>query len=176
MKGLNTALQLSALHLVATSASFQEVVDHVQTVEGVKQDGYVKYVEKKARYGGHREATKCLASQPEGSQAKAPGYGGYSISSVSIQRPMLDHGCFECREIGNFKRNYPRLRQGGQGAQFQAPKAPASGRGGGSYGGNRAQTGRGGHTAGRGGTQPNRGGFQSGRGGHQPGRGGAQAV
>ncbi|XP_059292204.1 uncharacterized protein LOC132045640 [Lycium ferocissimum] len=124
--------------------------------------------------GGLSGVSQHYSSQPEGSQTKAPNYGGYSILSVYVQRSMLDSGCFECGDIGHFKRNSPRVRQGGQDTQFQASRAPASGRRRGSYGGNRAQSGCGGHTAGEGGPQPNRGRFQSGRGGNQSGRGGAQ--
>ncbi|XP_059295651.1 uncharacterized protein LOC132048988 [Lycium ferocissimum] len=42
MKVFNIGLQLSALQLVATGASFQEVVEHVCIVEGIKQEGYAK--------------------------------------------------------------------------------------------------------------------------------------
>ncbi|XP_059275026.1 uncharacterized protein LOC132029714 [Lycium ferocissimum] len=87
---------------------------------------------------------------------------------------MPDRKCFKCNDTRHFKRNCPRLRQGGQGTQFQAPRAPAPTREEGSYEGNHTQSGSGGHTAGRGGTQPNKGGFQSGRGGHHPNKVGAQ--
>ncbi|XP_060211799.1 uncharacterized protein LOC132639364 [Lycium barbarum] len=126
-----------------------------------------------ALVGGSSGASQYYSGQPGCSQARTPDYDGYSTSSTSIQRLMLDRGCFECGEMGDFKRNCPRLRQGGQSTQFQDPRAPASGRRGGSYGGNCTQSGRGSHSANRGGTQPNRGRFQSGRGGHQPDRGGA---
>ncbi|XP_059294490.1 uncharacterized protein LOC132047465 [Lycium ferocissimum] len=82
-----------------------------------------------------------------------------------------DRACFEYGEIGHIKRYFPRLKQSGQGTQYQAPRAPFAPDQGGK---NHAPAGRGGHTVGRGGAQPNRGGPQAGRGGQQPGRGGAQ--
>ncbi|XP_059277919.1 uncharacterized protein LOC132032160 [Lycium ferocissimum] len=42
VKGLNTGLQLSALQLVATRALFQEIVEHVCIVEGIKHESYTK--------------------------------------------------------------------------------------------------------------------------------------
>ncbi|XP_060202760.1 serine/arginine-rich splicing factor RSZ23-like [Lycium barbarum] len=117
---------------------------------------------------GLSRASLYYSGQPGGSQDRAPYYGGYSTFSAFVKRPTLDLECFECGKTGHFKRNYPRLRQGGQGTQFQTPRAPASSREGGSYGSNRSQSGRGGHTTGRGGTQPNRGEFRSSRGRYQP--------
>ncbi|XP_060216648.1 uncharacterized protein LOC132644108 [Lycium barbarum] len=141
---------------------------------GVTYSGCPVQLAMQASVGGPSGASQHYFSQAEGFQARAPDYGGYSASFVSVQRPTLDRGCFECGDTGHFKRNCPILRLGGQSTQFQAPRAPTSGRGGGSYEGNRTQSRRSGHTAGRGVTQPNRGGFQSGRGGHHPDRGGAQ--
>ncbi|XP_059292175.1 uncharacterized protein LOC132045609, partial [Lycium ferocissimum] len=97
-------------------------------------------------------------------------HGGYTTSSASVQRPTLDRSCYECGELGHIKRFCPRLRQGGQGTQYQAPRAPfAPDRG----GKDRVQAGRGGHTAGRVALGPNRG-SRLGRGRQQLGRGGAQ--
>ncbi|XP_060210583.1 uncharacterized protein LOC132637522 [Lycium barbarum] len=127
-----------------------------------------------ATVGGPSRTSQHYSSQPGGSYTRAPDYDGYSASSVSVRHPTLDRGCLHCDNTGHFKRNYPRLSQGVQGTQFQAPRAPVSSRRGGSCGGNRVQSGRGSHTASRVGNHPNRGGFQSGRGGNMPGRGGAQ--
>ncbi|XP_059284831.1 uncharacterized protein LOC132038125 [Lycium ferocissimum] len=155
---------LSALQLVTRDYSFQEVVDHVKTIEGVRQDEYNKYAEKKARncgnfsgtlskgqgsqsysglqvqqimpasVGGSSGVVEYSISQAGDSQSRVLDQGGFSTSSVSVQRPTLDRTWF---------------REGG------------------SFGGNRAQTGQGDHTTGRGGAHPNRGGYQSGRGGAQ---------
>ncbi|XP_059295504.1 uncharacterized protein LOC132048836 [Lycium ferocissimum] len=144
VKGLNTGLQLSALQLVATGASFQEIVEHVRIVEGIRHESYTRQVEKKARKGGMfsnsfsrgqssqvysgrpvQSAMQVSAGGPSGANYQASGqHGGYTASSASVQRPTLDRACFECGEIGHIKRYCPRLRQSGQGTQYQTPRAP----------------------------------------------------
>lgn len=49
VKGLNVGLLLSSLQMVSTGKTFQEVVQFVKSVEGVKQDCYARNAEKKAR-------------------------------------------------------------------------------------------------------------------------------
>lgn len=48
VKGLNVGLQLPALQMVFAGKTFQEVVEFVKSVEGLKQDGYARNAEKKA--------------------------------------------------------------------------------------------------------------------------------
>ncbi|XP_060200442.1 uncharacterized protein LOC132628694 [Lycium barbarum] len=109
---------------------------------------------------------------PSGANYQASSqHGGYTASSASVQRPTLDHACFECGEISHIKRYYPRFRQSRQRTQYQTPRAPSAPDRGGK---DRTLAGRGGHTAGRGGAQSNRGGPQAGRGGQRPSRGEAQ--
>ncbi|XP_059315382.1 uncharacterized protein LOC132065988 [Lycium ferocissimum] len=90
VKELNTGLQLSALQLIATGASFQEIVEHVRIVEGIKQESHGKQVS---------------ARGPSGANYQASGqHGGYTTSLASVQWPTLDRACFECGEIGLIKR------------------------------------------------------------------------
>ena len=53
MKGLRSELRISALQVVATAKSFQEVVDFVVEVEGVKPDEFtMASTSKRFRKGG----------------------------------------------------------------------------------------------------------------------------
>ena len=53
MKGLRSELRISALQVAATAKSFQEVVDFVVEVEGVKQDEFtMASTSKRFRKGG----------------------------------------------------------------------------------------------------------------------------
>lgn len=45
VKGLNMRLQLLALQMVSLGKTFQEVVEYIQNVKGVKQDTYTKSAE-----------------------------------------------------------------------------------------------------------------------------------
>ncbi|XP_059295585.1 uncharacterized protein LOC132048921 [Lycium ferocissimum] len=126
VKVLNTALQLSALQLVAAGASFQEVVEHVRVDEGIRQESHSKQAEKKARRGGNfsssfsrgqssqvysgrpvQSAMQVSVGSPSGAshyssghhggvQPSYPGHGGYTTLSAFVQRPTLDCSCYEC--------------------------------------------------------------------------------
>ncbi|XP_060210557.1 uncharacterized protein LOC132637494 [Lycium barbarum] len=55
--------------------------------------------------------------------AAVPVPPGAAAAQGSVQRPTLDRACFECGEIGHIKRYCPRLRQSGQGTQYQTSQA-----------------------------------------------------
>ena len=70
MKGLRSELQISALQVEATAKSFQEVVDFVIEVEGVKPaDFTLTSTSKRFRKGG----------EFNGSYPRGQGSGGYSV-------------------------------------------------------------------------------------------------
>ncbi|XP_060182236.1 uncharacterized protein LOC132611894 [Lycium barbarum] len=125
-------------------ASFQEVVEHVCVVEGIKQESHAKQIEKKARrrrnfsnsfsrgqssqvYSGRPVQSAMQVSaegQSEANYQSLGQHGGYTVSTASGQRPTLDRACYECGEVRHIKRYCPRIRQGGQQTQYQAPQAP----------------------------------------------------
>ena len=102
VKGLRSDLRISALQVAATVKSFQEVVDFVIEVEGVKRDDFtLASTSKRFRKGG----------KFNGSYSRRQGSGGYlartiqsSLQSVVggppqtgqhfSERPMLE--CREC--------------------------------------------------------------------------------
>ena len=117
MKGLRSELRISALQVAATAKSFQEVVDFVIEVEGVKPDDFtMASTSQKFRKGG----------EFNGSYSRGQGSGGYSVRPIqsSLQtvvlgppqisqhfseRPMLEsRECYGCGEIGHIKRYCPK--------------------------------------------------------------------
>ena len=170
VKGLRSELRISALQVAATAKSFQEVVDFVIEVEGVKPDDFTSTsTSKRFRKGG----------EFNGSYPRGQGSGGYSVRPIqsSLQtvvggppqtgqhfpeRPMHEpRECYGYGEIGHIKRYCPK----------QSYRPPiARGRGG--YGRSRHSGGRGGR--GNGGHQNGRGDGQTGATTSQHGRGNGQ--
>ena len=73
VKGLRSRLRISALQVVATAKSFQEVVDFVMEVEGVKPDNFtMASTSKRFRKGG----------EFNGSYSKGQGSGGYPVRPI----------------------------------------------------------------------------------------------
>ena len=73
MKGLRSELQISSLQVAATAKSFQEVVDFVIEVEGVKPDDFtMASTTKKFRKGG----------EFNGSYSRGQGSGGYPARPI----------------------------------------------------------------------------------------------
>ena len=161
-------MQILDLHVAAAAKSFQEVVDFVIEVEGVKPDDFtMASTSKKFRKGGEFSGSYFRGQSSGGYQARpiqsslqvvtgGPSqtsqhfseFGGYPQTSSFSQRPMLDsRDCYGCGETGHIRKYCPR--------QSYRPLI-ARGRGG---------HGRGRHSGGCGG-QGNRG--------HQISRGGGQ--
>ena len=70
VKGLRSELRISALQVAATAKSFQEVVDFMIEVEGVKPDDFtMASTSKRFRKGGDFN----------GSYSRGQGSGGYSV-------------------------------------------------------------------------------------------------
>ena len=105
VKGLRSDLWITALQVAATAKSFQEVVDFVIEVEGVKPDDFtMASTSKRFRKGG----------EFNGSYSRGQGSGGYSVRQIqsSLQtivggppqtgqhfseRPMLySRECYGC--------------------------------------------------------------------------------
>ena len=117
VKGLRSELRISALQVAATAKSFQEVVDFVVEVEGVKPDEFtMASTSKRFRKGG----------EFNGSYSRGQGSGGYSVRPIqsSLQtvvrgppqtsqhfseRPVLDsrecYGCGETDILGGIVQN-----------------------------------------------------------------------
>ena len=73
VKGLRSELRISALQVAATAKSFQEVVDFVIEVEGVKPDDFtMATTSKRFRKGG----------EFNGSYSRGQGSGGYSVRPI----------------------------------------------------------------------------------------------
>ena len=73
VKGLRLELRISALQVAATAKSFQEVVDFVIEVEGVKPDNFTTTsTSKRFRKGG----------EFKGSYSRGQGSGGYSVRPI----------------------------------------------------------------------------------------------
>ena len=166
VKGLRSDLQISALQVAATAKSFQEVVDFVIEVKGVRPNDFTPASTfKKFRKGGEfsgsysrgqslggyparpiQSSLQVVARGPSQTSQHLSEFGGYPQTSSFSQTPMLDSGnCYGCEEIGHIRKYCPK----------QSYRPPiARGRGG---------HGRGRHSGGRGG---------QGNGGHQISRGG----
>ncbi|XP_049351058.1 uncharacterized protein LOC125815564 [Solanum verrucosum] len=189
VKGLRSDLQIPALRVAASAKSFQEVIDFVIEVEGVKPDDFTKVSTfKKFRKGGEFSGSYSRGQSSGGYpprpiqsslQASVEGplrtsqpfseFGGYLQSSSSSQRPTLDsRTCYGCGEAGHIKKFC--LKQS-QALYDQSYRSPAV-RGRGGHGRGRHSGGRGGQ--GNGGHQFNRGGGQVGTTRAQPDRGNGQ--
>ena len=115
VKGLRSELRISALQIAATAKSFQQVVDFVIEVEGVKPDDFTTTsTSKRFRKGG----------EFNGSYTKGQGSGSYAVRPIqsSLQTivggppptgqhfsEMLDsRECYGCGETGHIRRNCPK--------------------------------------------------------------------
>ena len=125
MKGLRSDLQISALQVAAAAKSFQEVVDFVIEVEGVKPDDFTmastskrfcKGGDFKVSYsrgqgsGGyparpiHSSLQTVFGGPPQTGQHFSK-FGGYPQTSSFSQIPMLDsRNCYGCGETGHIVR------------------------------------------------------------------------
>ena len=110
MKGLRSDLRISALQVAATAKSFQEVVDFVIEVEGVKPDDFtMASAFKRFRKGGEFSGSYSIGQSSGGYPARpiqsslqvvvgGPSqtsqhffeFGGYPQTSSLSQRSMLD--------------------------------------------------------------------------------------
>ena len=129
MKGLRSELRISAIQVAATAKSFQEVVDFVIEVEGVKPDDFTMATTlKRLRKGGEFNGSYSRGQGSEGYLARpmqsslqtAVGgppqtgqhfseFGGYPQTPSFSQRPMLEsRECYGCGETGHIRRNCPK--------------------------------------------------------------------
>ena len=125
MKGLRSDFRISALQVAATAKSFQEVVDFVIEVQGVKPDDFsMASTSKRFRKGGEfngsysrgqssggyparpiQSSLQAVAGGPPQTGQHFSEFGGYPKSSSFSQRPMLEsRECYGCRETGHIKR------------------------------------------------------------------------
>ena len=83
MKGLRSDLQISALQVAATAKSFQEVVDFVIEVEGVKPDDFTM-----------TSATKMFRKGGEfnGSYSRGQSSGGYPARPIQSSLQAVARG------------------------------------------------------------------------------------
>ena len=119
VKGLRSDLRISALQVAATAKSFQEVVDFVIEVEGVKpHDFTMASTSKRFRKGGEFNGSYSRGRGSEGYPARPTHsslqtvvggppktgqyfseFGGYPQTSSFSQRPMLESKeCYGCGE------------------------------------------------------------------------------
>ena len=172
VKGLRSELRISALQVAATAKSFQEVVDFVIEVEGVKPDDFTSTsTSKRFRKGG----------EFNGSYSRGQGFGGYAVQPIqsSLQtvvggppptgqhfseRPMHEpRECYGCGEIGHIKRYCAKQ-------SYRPPNVRGRGaHGRGHYSGDRGGRGNGGYQNGRGNRQTGATTAQHGRGNGQTG-------
>ena len=129
VKGLRSGLQISALQVAAAAKSFQEVVDFVIEVEGVKPDDFtMASTSKKFRKGGEfsgsysrGQSTGGYPTRPIQSSLQVvvgglsqtsqhfSEFGGYLQTSSFSQRPILDsRTCYECGEARHIKKYCPK--------------------------------------------------------------------
>ena len=122
-------MQISALQVAATAKSFQEVVDFVIEVEGVKPDDFtMASTTKKFRKGGEfngsysrgqssggyparpiQSSLQTVAGGPPQTGQHFSEFGGYPQAPSFSQRPMLDPSeCCGFGEIGHIKRYCPK--------------------------------------------------------------------
>ena len=119
VKGLRSDLQIPALQVATAAKSFQEVVDFVIEVEGVKLDDFtLASTSKKFRTGGEfsgsysrgqssggyparpiQSSLKAVAGVPSQIGQHFSEFRGYPQTSSFSQRPILDsRNCFGCGE------------------------------------------------------------------------------
>ena len=117
-------MQIPALQVAAAAKSFQEVVDFVIEVEGVKPDDFtMASTSKKFRKGGEfsgsysrgqssggyparpiQSSLQVIAGGPPQTGQHFSEFGGYPQTSSFSQRPMLDsRECYGCAETGHIR-------------------------------------------------------------------------
>ena len=120
VKGLRSDLRISALQVAASAKSFQEVVDFVIEVEGVKPDDFtLASTSKKFHKGGEfsssysrgqssggyparpiQSSLQAVAGGPPQTSQHFSEFGGYPQTPSFSQRPILEpRECYECGEI-----------------------------------------------------------------------------
>ena len=129
VKGLRSELRISALQVEATAKSFQEVVDFVIEVEGVKPDDFTmastsKRFQKGGEFNGSysrgqgsggysvrpiQSSLQTVVGGPPQTGQHFSQFGGYPQNSSFSQRPMLEsRECYGCGETGHIKRFCPK--------------------------------------------------------------------
>ena len=83
MKGLRSKLRISALQVAATAKSFQEVVDFVLEVEGVKPDDFTMASTTKKFHKG---------DEFSGSYSKRQSSGGYTSRPIQSSLQAIAGG------------------------------------------------------------------------------------
>ena len=125
VKGLRSDLRISALQVAAAAKSFQEVVDFVIEVEGVKPEDFtMASTSKKFRKGGEfngsysrgqgsggyparpiQSSLQAVAGGPPQTGQHFPEFGGYPQTPSFSQRPILEsRECYGCGETGHIRR------------------------------------------------------------------------
>ena len=129
VKGLRSDMRISALQVAAAAKSFQEVVDFVIEVEGVKPDDFTmasatKKFRKRGEFNGSYSRGQSSGGYParpiqSSLQAVAGGppqigqhfseFGGYPQTPSFSQKPMLkSRECYGSRETGHIRRYFPK--------------------------------------------------------------------
>ena len=122
-------MQIPTLQVATAAKSFQEVVDFLIEVEGVKSDDFTttstpKKFHKGGEFGGSYSKGQSSGGYPalpiqSSLQAVAGGppqtgkhfseFGGYPQTSSFSQRPILEsRECYGCGETGHIRRNCPK--------------------------------------------------------------------
>ena len=129
VKELRSDLRISALEVAAAAKSFQEVVDFMIEVEGVKPDDFtMASASKRFRKGGEfngsysrgqgsggypvrpiQSSLQAVAGGPPQTGQHFSEFGGYPQTSSLSQRPILEsRECYGCGETGHIKRYCPK--------------------------------------------------------------------
>ena len=124
-EGMRSELRISALQIAATAKSFQEVVDFVIEVEGVKPDDFIMASNtKKFRKGGEfsgsysrgessggytarpiQSLLQAVAGGPPQTEQHFSEFGVYPQTLSFSQRPMFEpRECYGCGDTGHFRR------------------------------------------------------------------------
>ena len=130
VKGLRSELRISTLQVAAMAKSFQEVVDFMIEVEGVKPDDFtMASTSKRFRKGGEfngsysrgqgsggysvrpiQSSLQTVVGGPPQTGQHFSEVGGYSQTSSFLQRPMLEsRECYGCGESVHIRRNCLKL-------------------------------------------------------------------
>ena len=125
MKGLRSDLLIPALQVAAAAKYFQEVVDFVIEVEGVKPDNFTtastfKKFHKGGKFSGSyargqssgvypaipiQSSLQASAGGPSHASQPFSEFGGYLQTFSFSQRPILDsRTCYGCREAGHIRK------------------------------------------------------------------------